>query len=138
MKKECRLTETPVDQPMFSVNKPRRLNSARMIVLMSYCEDCGRDLSDVGDGDPCPKCGGLRRGCEVEPITAVVSVDALTPGTVVGSTSGHRPWQQKWCQVLRSLDDVRKVYDGTASDKGSETAVSAVNDFFQECGHLGE
>jgi hypothetical protein len=102
---------------------------------MMFCPDCGMNLDEVEVGAPCPGCGGGRRSAIAHAETASVKVMAGEVSLKV-TKGDDRPWEEKWLEVLKRLDDVRATYSGDARGFGSMEIDRRVEDFFSECNHV--
>jgi hypothetical protein len=103
---------------------------------MMSCPDCGEGLDDVAVGQPCPQCGGLRRDASPIAQTATAHIEAFRPTIGIGYT-GPRPWQQKWADVLRALEQLEATYT-TKEGQGNEDVRRRVESFFEICRELAD
>jgi hypothetical protein len=99
-----------------------------------FCPDCNTNLDDVPVDDRCPTCAGLRRSAVVTPEPARVTGTAGAPSIGIGRDD-HRPWDEKWREVLRSRDLIRDAYTD-ARGLGNAEVDARVNRFCSECHDL--
>lgn len=101
--------------------------------LVMTCPDCLASLDGVPAGQPCPNCGGSRRDAHVA-ATVHVGV-AVYSAAVEVEPDPHRPWFQKWFNVLQSLAALDDAYLRTPA--GGNVEVDArVERFFGECNDM--
>lgn len=103
---------------------------------MMSCPDCGERLDDVPVGQPCRRCGGLRRDASPTAQPATIRVEVPRP-TVAIAYNDPRPWQQKWQDVLDALQRVRSTYT-TKEGQGNEDVRRAVEGFFNTSRELAD
>jgi hypothetical protein len=103
---------------------------------MMSCPDCGEMLDDVPVGQPCPQCGGLRRDARALAQTATAKVEAFMPTIAIGY-GDPRPWEQKWQDVLHSLQQIERAYT-TRDFESNEDIRRAVEGFFKTCRELAD
>jgi hypothetical protein len=60
------------------------VSTAGILATMIACPDCTTTLSDVPFGEPCPKCGSLRRDAVVE-VPTLGAMTQLLPANVSAS-----------------------------------------------------
>lgn len=97
-----------------------------------FCMDCNADLDVVAVGDPCPTCGGTRRSAIVTPQTAAVRVTVSEP-TISVTRGDHRPWFEKWREVLRARDQIEVVYAQRVDGIGNAEVEDRITRFCSEC-----
>lgn len=103
---------------------------------MMSCPDCGELLDDVPVGQPCPRCGGLRRDASPTAQTATARAEAFMPTIAIGY-GDPRPWEQKWQDLLHALQEIERAYI-TREFESNEDVRRAVEGFFKTCRELGD
>ena len=101
-----------------------------------FCPDCNTNLDNVTVHDPCPTCGRLRRSVVVCPEPAHATGAAWAPSIRV-RRDDHRPWYEKWREVLRSRDLIRDAYSDARGLANVEVE-ARVNRFCGECHDLSD
>jgi hypothetical protein len=92
-------------------------------------------LDSAAVSDPCPTCGGVRRGTVVQGRATLVGVATVTAHASVGFNP-IRPWQQKWRDVENGLQVLEGFY---ARDyAGNEAMRRGVEEFFKSCRELAD
>jgi hypothetical protein len=99
---------------------------------MMFCPDCNANLDAVPPGAPCPTCGGQRRSAVVHPDTVTAKVSVPDP-TVTITRDDHRPWFEKWREVVRTRDQISKVYSERLPSVGNVEVDERVTRFCNEC-----
>lgn len=100
------------------------------------CGDCGSRLDDVPVGRPCPRCRGLRRDARVMAQTVEAHAVVLRPTIAIGYNE-HRPWRQKWQDLLSTLEQLEAAYS-TENGQGNEDVRRVVENFFATCRDLAD
>lgn len=100
---------------------------------MATCPDCGANLDDVPQGEPCPDCGGMQRSIAASAHIAAVSVMAAEPDLDL-QHGDHPPWTEKWHSATHCLDQLRSAY--SAWPVTIDELEQRVTTFFVECDHL--
>ena len=99
------------------------------------CTNCGRDLSAIPTGEPCPDCGDIRRTTHVSVHDSATATDSVA---ALGITYGpDRPWQEQWRAVLGGLDELRKSYAGRTDGPGDSNGWRQIPvEFCEDAYHL--
>ena len=100
-----------------------------------FCPDCGGGLNQVTPGDPCPACGGVRRSAavHVQVAESIAVADAAILIEVI--PNAHRPWQEKWGEMLLYLQQIEGFYAGSGQG-GNSVAEAAARAFFTSCDNV--
>lgn len=99
---------------------------------MMFCPDCNTNLDQVPAGTPCPGCGAGRRSAVARPATVRLTVTIPEPGINV-TRNDHRPWYEKWREVVRAHDQIAEVYAGRVPGVGNVEVDERVTRFCSEC-----
>jgi hypothetical protein len=99
-----------------------------------FCPDCRQDLDDVPVDDPCPQCGGLRRGAHVSGEAVLVAVAAVA-GTVTIGYSLAPGLTYQWRSIQGHLAHLRAQYKGSETP-GNVEAEETVHALFLALYHL--
>ena len=97
-----------------------------------FCPDCNTNLDPVPVGKPCPGCSGARRSAVARPATVAATVAIPEPGISV-TRSDHRPWYEKWREVVRARDQIAHAYAGRVPGVGNAEVDEKVTRFCSEC-----
>jgi hypothetical protein len=99
------------------------------------CRECNFETDLLGDGEPCPRCGGSSWDASAAP-PPIEARTTMPPPTVAVTHPARRPWTAQWQAVLDALADLRAVYvDGAESSRRAEQVAKT---FFQECSQMRE
>jgi hypothetical protein len=96
------------------------------------CPDCNANLDAVSADDPCPECGGGRRTAAVLPQTAWVAATLHEPSILL-TRDDHRPWFEKWREVVRARDLIGEAYHQRLPEVSTAEVEARVTHFFSEC-----
>lgn len=102
---------------------------------MAHCPDCGENLDDVPQGQPCPRCGGPNRSIQIEAMAAMAQATAAAP-TIDIAQSDHVSWRRKWAGVIGCHDRLKEIYSSPNFAGGNLEADQRALDFFVECDHM--
>lgn len=103
---------------------------------MITCPDCGESLDASPVGQPCPRCGGLRRDATVLGQTARAVAVVPVPTIAIGYPIS-RPWQQKWQDILDALKPIERVYI-TKDGLSNEDIRRDIEEFFRICREMAD
>jgi hypothetical protein len=99
------------------------------------CDDCGADLTQAPDDEPCPHCGSHHRSVAAS-AAAACSVVGTAAATVAIEYSPTGVWWEQWRRTLRNLNEIRRLYDET--DGSVDDLKAAVEQFFVACWHVND
>ncbi len=102
--------------------------------MAMICPDCQQSLDDVPVGDPCPQCGGERRGAVVQGEVALAAVSALSATVEIGYNPASG-WTDQWRTIQRHLTQLREQYRGNEM-RGNLQLVDTVDALFLALYHL--
>jgi hypothetical protein len=113
----------------------RHLASEQYSSNVMTCPDCDANLDQTPVGQPCPSCGGDRRSATVYGDAALAAVASFNVSASIGYNP-RRPWQQKWRDVISSLDAIQETY--RQDDLNNEAVRRQVETFFKDCCELAD
>ena len=97
-----------------------------------FCPDCNTNLDVVPVGEPCPGCAGSRRSAVATPETITVKLSVPEPSISV-TRDDHRPWFEKWRQMVQARAQISEVYAQRAPGVGNAEVDERVTRFCGEC-----
>ncbi len=97
-----------------------------------FCPECNVNLGAVPVGEPCPRCGGQRRSAVATPRTITAKMTFPEPSVSIARVD-HRPWIEKWRDVVRARDQIDSVYARRQPNVGSAEVDELVTRFCNDC-----
>jgi len=104
--------------------------------MIMFCPDCMLNLDDVPTGDPCPRCGGRRRGAQISGSAALAAASAMT-GTIRIGYNQEPGWTYQWGIIQRHLARLREQYQGI-NTRDNIHAEETVHALFLALTHLAD